>query len=131
MYLTGIIVTNDSPKFKPSTILNSSLFLRASFLTSIASTRGLVMHICLGGVIFTLGVYDRGSHLCLGVIYTSDTGMHSHFHTAEFSVKGRRLFKNNCLGTVNCLRNIMQDMESLSLENKLLRIYDGIAVSDS
>ena len=32
-------------------------------------------HICLvGGVIYTLGVNDRGSHLCLGVIYASDTG---------------------------------------------------------
>ena len=31
-------------------------------------------HVCLGGVIYTLGVNDRGSHLCLGVIYASDTG---------------------------------------------------------
>ena len=28
----------------------------------------------LVGVIYTLGVNDRGSHLCLGVIYASDTG---------------------------------------------------------
>ena len=26
----------------------------------------------VGGVIYTLGVNDRGSHLCLGVIYASD-----------------------------------------------------------
>ena len=34
-------------------------------------------HICLGGVIYTLGVNDRGSDLCLGVIYASDTGITS------------------------------------------------------
>ena len=28
----------------------------------------------LGRVIYTLGVNDRGSHLCLGIIYASDTG---------------------------------------------------------
>ena len=88
------------------------------------------MHICLGGVIFTLGVYDRGSHLCLGVIYTSDTGMHSHLYTAELSMDGDFL-KINCLGTDNCL---LHDVESLSYKNEwidVLRVYDGIAVSDS
>ena len=32
-------------------------------------------HICLGGVTYTLGVNDRGRHLCLGAIYASDTGV--------------------------------------------------------
>ena len=30
-------------------------------------------NICLAGVIYTLVVNDRGSHLCLGVIYASDS----------------------------------------------------------
>ena len=46
-------------------------------------------HICLGGVIYTLGVNDRGSHLCLGVIYASDTGSCKSTHRRH---KGQRFF---------------------------------------
>ena len=72
-----------------------------------------------------------------GVIYAWEsfiplTPVCIHISIRRNSVsKDGDFLKINCLGTVNCLLNIMQDMESLSLENKLLRIYDGIAVSDS
>ena len=52
--------------------------MRASFLSSTTTQAyGIHVgsHICLGGVIYTLGVNDQGSHLCLGVIYASDTGI--------------------------------------------------------